>query len=306
MRILLISGHGAGDPGAVANGYREADLTVEVVNKLAPLLKSYADVTVYPVERNAFQDVQNGSWQVGWNFDYVLEVHFNAGGGTGSEIFVTTRETRTSVEQTILKGMESFYRNRGVKVKDFLVINTAKNRGISSALLEVCFIDNKSDVDIYQSKKDEICQSIANGVINGFGLTKGSTSQTQPQPTETPATKTIDQLAQEVIAGQWGVNPERQQRLTADGHDATAVQARVNQILSQGNTPQPSQQPTVQYYPAFNNNSIVDGLKSINVDSSPDNRKAIAAKNGITNYSGQANQNTQLLSLARQGKLIKT
>ena len=39
MKILLISGHGAGDVGAVGNGYREADLTREVVNLLAPKLR---------------------------------------------------------------------------------------------------------------------------------------------------------------------------------------------------------------------------------------------------------------------------
>lgn len=296
MKILLISGHGAGDPGVVANGYREADLTVEVVNKLAPLLKPYAEVTVYPVERNAFQDIQNGLWQVGWNFDYVLEVHFNAGGGTGSEIFVTTRETSTSVEQTILKELEMFYRNRGVKITDFLVINTAKSRGISSALLEVCFVDSASDVDVYQKNKDAICKSIVNGIISGFGMS--TAKPVEPVPS---LTKTIDQLALEVIAGQWGVNPDRQQRLISAGHDAKAVQVRVNQILSQGN----ATEPKVQYYPAFNSNSIVDGLKSINVDSSVGHRKKIAIANGIIDYSGTAQQNTMLLDLARQGKLIE-
>ena len=42
MKILLISGHGYGDPGAIGtcNGvkYKEADLTREVVSALAPLL----------------------------------------------------------------------------------------------------------------------------------------------------------------------------------------------------------------------------------------------------------------------------
>lgn len=31
MKILLISGHGAGDCGAIGNGYKEADLTRELV-----------------------------------------------------------------------------------------------------------------------------------------------------------------------------------------------------------------------------------------------------------------------------------
>lgn len=43
--------------------------------------------------------------------------------------------------------------------------------------------------------------------------------------------KTVDQLAREVIRGEWGNNPERRQRLEAAGYDYHAVQARVNQLV---------------------------------------------------------------------------
>ena len=44
-------------------------------------------------------------------------------------------------------------------------------------------------------------------------------------------TKSIDQLAREVIAGKWGNGPQRRQKLAAAGYDFQAVQARVNQLL---------------------------------------------------------------------------
>ena len=59
------------------------------------------------------------------------------------------------------------------------------------------------------------------------------------------------------------------------------------------------------YYPAFDNSSIVDGLKSIGVDSGKTNRTEIAEANGINNYTGTSAQNQQLLALAKQGKLKK-
>ena len=62
---------------------------------------------------------------------------------------------------------------------------------------------------------------------------------------------------------------------------------------------------SASYYKAFNSTSIVDGLKSIGVDSSFDNRKKIAAANGISNYEGTASQNSKLCSLAKSGKLKK-
>ena len=46
MKILLIAGHGAGDPGASGCGYREANLTRELVNLIAPKLRKYAIVDV--------------------------------------------------------------------------------------------------------------------------------------------------------------------------------------------------------------------------------------------------------------------
>jgi hypothetical protein len=45
------------------------------------------------------------------------------------------------------------------------------------------------------------------------------------------AVKTVDDLAREVIAGKWGNGSERQKRLAAAGHDAKAVQKRVNELL---------------------------------------------------------------------------
>lgn len=45
------------------------------------------------------------------------------------------------------------------------------------------------------------------------------------------ATKTIEELAQEVLNGVWGNGSDRRQRLEAAGYSYTAVQARVNQIL---------------------------------------------------------------------------
>ncbi len=49
-----------------------------------------------------------------------------------------------------------------------------------------------------------------------------------------PATpsKTVDEIAQEVIAGKWGNGSDRKERLTAAGYDYSQIQARVNELLS--------------------------------------------------------------------------
>ena len=48
---------------------------------------------------------------------------------------------------------------------------------------------------------------------------------------DTSSTKTVDELAREVIRGNWGNGTERKNRLTAAGYDYNAVQKRVNELL---------------------------------------------------------------------------
>lgn len=62
-----------------------------------------------------------------------------------------------------------------------------------------------------------------------------------------------------------------------------------------------------EYYKKCNKKykSLIDGLESINVDWTFENRKKIASKNNINNYKGTYNQNSTLLKLLKQGKLKK-
>lgn len=174
MKILLIVGHGAGDPGACSNYGVEATETRRVVEILKSQFGAY-DVTVdvYPINRNAYADIGAGTLQVNFaNYDYVLEVHFNFSANesaTGVEVWVTTIETGITVEQSIVNKVSALgYPNRGVKREDFRVIRTAKNKGVSADLIETCFISNKNDMDKYNNKFSNVCNAIA----EGFGLQK--------------------------------------------------------------------------------------------------------------------------------------
>lgn len=52
--------------------------------------------------------------------------------------------------------------------------------------------------------------------------------------TEKAPEKSVDEIATEVLAGKWGNNPERKQRLEAAGYNYEAVQAAVNQKAKGG------------------------------------------------------------------------
>ena len=252
MKVLLIAGHGAGDSGAVGNGYKEADLTRKIVAALEPKLKKYCSVGVYPTSRNAYDDVQNGTFANHVpggikSYNYVFEVHLNSsaddpdGNGvtTGTEIYITSAEEGYTVETAILENVCSMgFRNRGVKRKDFSVIATCKNYGVSSALLESCFIDDQDDVDLLVPNIDKLAQKVVDGIADGFGLKASSGSNTSTGTSK----KTISQIAKEVINGEWGNGDTRKKKLEAAGYDYDAVQKEVNKQLgvststSNGNT----------------------------------------------------------------------
>ena len=75
----------------------------------------------------------------------------------------------------------------------------------------------------------------SNYSFKGFIYNPAVKDEPAPKPS-----KSVDELAQEVIAGLWGNQPERQQRLEAAGYDYYAVQAKVNEILAPAPAPKPS------------------------------------------------------------------
>nr|DAH38429.1 MAG TPA: Cell wall hydrolase autolysin [Caudoviricetes sp.] len=182
MKILLIAGHGGTDPGTKAHGRRECDLTREIVPKIKSALEQYeCEVEMYNPARSAIHDIIVMGYPYNFRkFDYVLEVHFNAfrldrGDGVtmGTEIYVTRGEKITTVEQAVVKRISALgLKNRGVKRTDFDVIKYAKSQGVSSALLEVCFMDDADDMKIYTAKKQQIAQAVADGIAEGYQLKK--------------------------------------------------------------------------------------------------------------------------------------
>ena len=182
MKILLICGHGAGDPGAIGNGYEEAALVRELAPKLKNILSNYAEITLFDPNKNMYKHLKSNSFNFK-EFDYVFEWHFNAcvndktgnGKTTGTEILVHELEKGISVEQLIVNNIAKLgFTNRGVKRRTNLQnMNVCKKKqGVSYALLETCFIDDFDDISLYNLKKDDIIRAVADGIIEGFKLNK--------------------------------------------------------------------------------------------------------------------------------------
>lgn len=69
--------------------------------------------------------------------------------------------------------------------------------------------------------------------ITAAGFSAYITTSTGTAVTETAtATKTVDEIAKEVIQGKWGNGSARKKALTNAGYDYATVQKRVNELLS--------------------------------------------------------------------------
>lgn len=91
------------------------------------------------------------------------------------------------------------------------------------------------------------------------------------------------------------------------GYRGTADQnTRMLDLLKRGALIDPSASDS-RFFPAYtgSSTSIASALSALNVDSSYAYRAQIAAANGISGYSGTAAQNTALLQLLKQGRLVK-
>ena len=91
------------------------------------------------------------------------------------------------------------------------------------------------------------------------------------------------------------------------GYRGTAGQnTQLLALLKQGTLIDPSVSESA-CFPAYTGSSpsIVAALSALGVDSSFSYRTRIAAANGVSSYSGSAVQNTNLLQLLRQGKLVR-
>lgn len=203
MKILLVAGHGASDPGAIGCGYREADLTREVVSLVKPKLEKYAEVTVYDFRRKLLADLNNGLKYNFKPFDYVLEVHFNAASATanGTEVLIHSKVLRRTVNSLVLQNIARLgFLNRGIKQRsDLGVMNACFKQSVNYSLLETCFISNSNDMNLYNKKKNEIATAIVLGIAEGFGLKKEDDEMTTEEKAKfNELVKAVSSLAERV------------------------------------------------------------------------------------------------------------
>ena len=106
--------------------------------------------------------------------DLDVSIHFNSGANdkkgngksTGVEVLVYSEKSKAYDEaKRVCEKLSSLgFKNRGVKVNDDLYVLRKTNA--SALLIEVCFVDDADDVDLYKENIDNIAKFIAEALIN--------------------------------------------------------------------------------------------------------------------------------------------
>ncbi|CAA7196755.1 N-acetylmuramoyl-L-alanine amidase [Chryseobacterium potabilaquae] len=169
--IFISAGHHNNDPGAVANGYIERDLTKDVRNIIIQNLDVKNVIQDKDFETNAQYQrrIKPGSGSV------VFDIHFNSGNPTvgGTECYVNQKDFadknslsyKMADEICKLTSKILGIRNRGVKPDSLSqhskigILNLGS--GIS-VLWEICFISSVLDMQSYLQKKNELLKEIVN------------------------------------------------------------------------------------------------------------------------------------------------
>lgn len=206
MNICISIGHGKSanggyDSGAVGGNYQEFKIAREIGRYMGEIFKGYDckadvinyDATLYLTDRIAHVNKHG--------YDLAMEIHLNASGGTGSEVYYKHKSaTGKKLAAAISKNIANTFgiRDRGAKVK----INPANGTDYfgfvrsckcESLLIETVFIDTASDRKHVETAagQRQCAEAIVKAVADFYGIKKKTAPAVKPSENK-PAVRAGD------------------------------------------------------------------------------------------------------------------
>lgn len=202
MNICISIGHGKSakggyDSGALGGNYQEFKIGREIGKYIGEIFKGYActadvinyDATLYLTERIAHVNKHG--------YDLAIEIHLNAAGGTGSEVYYKHKSaTGKKLAAAISKSIANTFglRDRGAKVKInpsngtdyFGFVRSCK---CESLLIETVFIDTASDRKHVETAagQRQCAEAIVTAIANYYGIKKKASTSINKPTTDKPS-----------------------------------------------------------------------------------------------------------------------
>lgn len=166
MKICVNAGHTKFSTGTGASGYlNESKETRKIAYELMKLLAdSQHEVipAVYDRSANNLKEAVDLANREG--ADLFISIHLNAGGGTGCEAFTWRGQQVAQAVKACSYLKKLGFKNRGVKDGSSLYV--IKNTKCTAILIEVCFVDNKADAELYkQVGYSSIAKAIYSAIV---------------------------------------------------------------------------------------------------------------------------------------------
>ena len=209
ITIAIDPGHGGSDPGAVANGLREKDLTLAVSLALKEELESYDGVRVVMTRTTDTRPSENTSADLSSRVDMaaaadadaLVSIHFNSGSpiANGAEVWYAnsssynygTHTQGRTLSNAIQKQLTSLgLADRGIKTRDnpyydypdgstgdyYAIIRQSREENMTGIIVEHAFVTSASDAALLRDANFVRSLGIADatGIAQAYGLSKGT------------------------------------------------------------------------------------------------------------------------------------
>ena len=199
--IFISAGHHLKDPGASGNGLVERDEVIKIRDLLVPLLEEYFYVYVVPDHLKLQETVKyiNGLAR-NLNDGLAIDLHMNAGGGSGAECFYYDYSWRGKgmAKKLLDKYCEcTKLNNRKVKGDRYSAskyLHFIKSTNPWALLLELCFIDNKEDATYFRNNREQVAQGVFEGILNIYNIKEKAEIKKKIIQNLTNSLKLVDQL----------------------------------------------------------------------------------------------------------------
>ncbi|MFK3961279.1 N-acetylmuramoyl-L-alanine amidase [Guptibacillus hwajinpoensis] len=156
--IIIDAGHGGNDPGAVANGVKEKDWTIEVALHQYEFLKNLNIPCAITRTRDIDLSSEKRSALVkGSGASICLSNHYNAGGGSGAEVIhsiYAKTDLAGSIAEALKKagmGVRRVFSREGADRKDYYYMHRLTG-DVETIIIEYGFLDSSSDVKKLKSR----------------------------------------------------------------------------------------------------------------------------------------------------------
>lgn len=178
-KVFIGAGHGGSDPGAIGiGGIQEKDLNLSIALACNDVLIRHGVDTMLSRHKDE-DDPYSETFKQCNSFspDCAVEIHNNAGGGDGVEIYHSKRDSSDdALAKNILDEIVAIGQNsRGLKTRELsdgrAYYAWIRNINCPAVLVECAFVDTK-DIEIIdtEAERRKMGEAVAKGILKTLGI----------------------------------------------------------------------------------------------------------------------------------------